>query len=68
MHGHIRERKENTQLYKLKHPNFAMPKHTDIIHDWWALAMRWLFMSFSYDFLVLPVKTSDMSMRYKRQS
>ena len=47
MHGHIRERKENTQLYKLKHPNFAMPKHTNIIHDWWDLAVRWLFMSFS---------------------
>ena len=38
MHGHIRERerereRRNTQLCKFKHHNFAMPKHTDVIHD-----------------------------------
>ena len=49
-----------------KHHNFAMPKHTDVIHDWRALVVRWLFMHFSYDFLVLPVKKSDMSVKYKR--
>ena len=32
MHGHIRE-KRNTQLCKPKHHNFAILKHTDIIHD-----------------------------------
>ena len=32
---------------KLKHPNFTVPKHTDVIHDWWALVGRWLFMPFS---------------------
>ena len=46
MHGHIRE-KRNTQLCKPKHHNFPIPKHTDVIHDWRALVMRWLFMPFS---------------------
>ena len=44
-----------------------MPKYTDVIHDWWATVVRWLLMSFSQDFLVLPVKKSDMSVKYKRQ-
>ena len=39
-----------------KHHNFAMPKNTDVIHDWWTLR----------SFLVLPVKKSDMSVKYKR--
>ena len=60
MHGHIRERR-NIQLYKLKYHNFAMPKYTDVIHDWRDLVVRWLFMPFSYDFLVILVKKSDMS-------
>ena len=36
-------------------------------YDWWAIVVRWLFMPFSQDFLVLPVKTSDTSVKYKRQ-
>ena len=36
-------------------------------YDWWATVVRWLFMPFSLDFLVLPVKKSDMSVKYKRQ-
>ena len=44
-----------------------MPKHTDVIHDWRALMVRWLLMSFSQDLLVIPVKKSDMSVKYKRQ-
>ena len=62
MHGHIRKRR-NTQLCKPKHHNFAMPKHTDVIYDWQVLVVRWLFMPFSYDFLVLPVKKSNMSVK-----
>ena len=46
MHGHIRE-KRNTQLCKPKHQNFAMLKHTNVIHDWWALVVRWLLKPFS---------------------
>ena len=65
MHGHIRERR-NTQLCKLKHQNFAMPKHIDVIYDWQTLVVRWLFMPFSYDFQVLLVKKSDISVKYKR--
>ena len=53
MHRHIRERKENTQLCKLKHPNFAVPKNTDVIHDWQALMVTWLFVPFFKDFLVI---------------
>ena len=45
----------------------AMSKHTDVIHDWWATVVRWLLMSFSQDFLVIPVKKSDTSVKYKRQ-
>ena len=29
--------------------------------------VRWLFMHFCYDFLVLPVKKSDTSVKYKRE-
>ena len=46
MHVHKRERR-NTQLCEPKHHNFAMLKHTYVIHDWWALVVRWLFMFFS---------------------
>ena len=67
MYKHIRE-KRNTQLCKPKHHNFAMPKHIDVIHDWQVLVMKWLFMPFSQDFLVLPIKKSDMSIRYNRGS
>ena len=58
-----------------------MPKHTNVIdtvlllcqsiqvsyYDWWATVMRWLFMPFSQDFLVLPVKKSNMRVKFKRQ-
>ena len=43
-----------------------MLKHTEVIHDCRALVVRWLFMHFSYNFLVLPVKKSDMSVKHKR--
>ena len=45
-----------------------MPKHTNVIHDWWATVVRWLLMPFCQDFLVLSVKKSDTSVKYKRQS
>ena len=35
-------------------------------HDWWTIVVRWLFMHFSYDFLVLPIKNSDMSVKFKK--
>ena len=44
-----------------------MPKHIDVIHDWQATVMRWLLMPFFQDFLVIPVKKSDTSVKYKRQ-
>ena len=44
-----------------------MPKHTDVIHDWRATVVRWLLMPFSQDFLVIPFKKSDTSVKYKRQ-
>ena len=58
-----------------------MPKHTNVIdttfflcrniqvsfYDWWATVVRWSLMPFSQDFLVLPVKKSDTSVKYKRQ-
>ena len=53
-------------MLSLKHHNFAMPKHTDVIYDWQALVMRWLVMPFSQDFLVISVKKSDISVKYKR--
>ena len=68
MQGHIREREEITHYVNLKNHTFAMTKHTNVINDWWVLVVRWLFMSFFYHFLVLPIKKSDMSLRYKRQS
>ena len=46
MHRHIRE-KINTQLCKPTHHNFAMLNHTDVIHNWSALVVRWLIMPFS---------------------
>ena len=53
-------------MLRQKHHNFAMLKHTDVIHDRWALVVRWLYMPFSSDFLVFLVKKSDMSVKYKR--
>ena len=44
-----------------------MLKHTDVIHDWRETVVRWLLMPFSQDFLVIPVKKSDMNVKYKRQ-
>ena len=58
-----------------------MPEHTNVIdtalllcrsiqvsiYDWRAIVVRWLLMHFSQDFLVIPVKKSDMSVKYKRQ-
>ena len=41
-----REKKYPIML-SFKHHNFAIPKHTNVIHDWRALMMRWLFMPFS---------------------
>ena len=35
-------------------------------YDWWATMVRWLLILFSEDFLVLPVKESDTSVKYKR--
>ena len=46
MHGHIREKKEIFNYVKPKHHNFAMPKHTNVIHDLRALVTKWLFMRF----------------------
>ena len=37
------------------------------IYDWRTTVVRWLLMPFSQDFLVLPVKKSDTSVKYKRQ-
>ena len=36
-------------------------------YDWRAIVVRWLLMPFSQDFLVIPVKKSDTSVKYKRQ-
>ena len=58
-----------------------MPERTNVIdtaflqcrsihvsfYDWWATVVRWLLMPFSQDFLVLLVKKSDTSVKYKRQ-
>ena len=33
-------------------------------HDWQAIVVKWLFMLFSLDFLVLPIKKSDTSIKY----
>ena len=37
-----------------------------LFYDWQATVMRWLFMPFSKDFVVLLVKKSDTSVKYKR--
>ena len=79
MHGHTRERKEIPN--DIWHSNFAMPKQTNVIdttlllcqsiqvsyYDLRATVVRWLLMPFSQDILVLPVKKSDTSIKYKRQ-
>ena len=41
------ERKEISNYVSQKHHNFTMSEHTDVIHDWWALVVRCLFMHFS---------------------
>ena len=54
----------STQMSLITH--FCYAKHTDVIHDWWATVVKWLLMHFSQDFLVIPVKKSDTSVKYKR--
>ena len=58
-----------------------MPKHTNVIdtalllcrsiqvsfYDLRVTVVRWLLMPFSQDFLVIPVKKSDTSIKYKRE-
>ena len=58
-----------------------MPKHSNVIdtalllcrsiqvsfYDWRETVVKWLLMPFSQDFLVLPVKKSDTSVKYKKQ-
>ena len=58
-----------------------MPKHKNVIdtalllcrsiqvsyYDWQATVVRWLFMHFSQNFLVIPVKKSDIRVKFKRQ-
>ena len=41
MHEHIREiEKKYLIILSQKYHNFAMTKHTDVIHDWRALVVR----------------------------
>ena len=40
MHGHIREREEIPNYVKSQTPQFAMSKHTVVVHDWQALVVR----------------------------
>jgi len=47
MHGHKREREKQHPIMLSLNINFAMLKHTYVIHDWRVLVMRWLLMSFS---------------------
>ena len=35
-------------------------------YDWRTTVVRWLLRPFSQNFLVIPVKKSDMSVKYKR--
>ena len=53
MHGHIRERKENTQLCKLEHPYFVVQVLHFIEHDFYELHtdVLWL-MSFSGEMVI----------------
>ena len=55
----------STQMSLTSH--FGMSKLTNVLHDWQETVVRWLLMFFSQDFLVLPVKKNDMSVKYKRQ-
>ena len=66
MHGHIRERKEIPN--DIWHSNFAMPKHTNVILWLVDNSGEMVINAFLSDFLVIPVKKSDMSQKeYKRQ-
>ena len=79
-HGHIRERKEIPNDVKLLTLHFCYAEAIDVIniafllcrsihmsfHDWRTTIVRWLFMHFSQDFLVFPVKKSDTSVKSKR--
>ena len=79
IHGLIRERKEIPN--DIWHFNFALSKYTNVIditlllcrniqvsfYDLRVTVVRWLLMPFSQDFLVILVKKSDTSVKYKRQ-
>ena len=75
MHGHIRERKEMpiyvsqtsySYCASVTLQSTAFMSCTQLFYDERFLVVRWLFMSFSYNFLVLPIKKSDIDMSDKR--
>ena len=69
MHGYIREKKIPfiwkhiflvvQMLHLIEHDFYEL--HTSV-YDWQVLVVRWLFMPFFEDFLVLPIKKSDIDM------
>ena len=65
MHEHIKERKEipNDVKFLTLHFCYADAYRCHFMID--ATVVRWLFMPFSLDFLVIPIKNSDTSVKYK---
>ena len=66
MLGHIRERRKYPIMLRFNIALLLCRSIQMLFHDWWATVVRWLFMPFSYNFLVIPVKKSDTSVKYKR--
>ena len=80
MHGYIRDRIEIPNDVKILtlhfcyveayrchwYCTFAMPKHTDVISWLASNSGEMVIHTFLLGFLVLPVKKSDTSVKYKR--
>ena len=67
MHGHIRERKKKYPIMlSYWYCTFALPKYTDVISWLGGNSGEMITYAFFLGFLVLPVKKSYMSVKYKR--
>ena len=66
MHGFIRERRIYLIMLSFDIALLLCRSIQMLFHDWRAIVVRWLFMPFSYNFLVIPVKKSDTCVKYKR--
>ena len=64
--GILEIEKRYPMMVSIWHSNFAMPKHIDVILWLVGNSGEMVVYAFLLGFLVIPVKKSDTSVKYKR--